>query len=133
MIFGSWNGEYKFDPNVLRMEPLWVWFNSKETQRHFLLQGDRHMSMKQCPHCKHEDSVEHFGTWEKDGKRGFLGKTPEGFIMLLCPNCDQEIKYDTLGRAFLKPDQAARSGIIFNLLFVGFIIAIVFFVIKLFF
>ncbi len=86
--------------------------------------------IKQCPHCQHEESLRKFVTWEKDGKRGLLGKTPEGFIMLLCPNCNQEIKYDTLGNIFLEPDQAAKSGIIFNLLFFGFILVVIFFVMK---
>jgi len=33
---------------------------------------------KTCPYCNHKDSLQDFISWEKDGKRGALGKTPEG-------------------------------------------------------
>lgn len=88
---------------------------------------------KQCPHCKKEESLKKYMTWEENGKRGLLGKTAEGFIMLLCPNCNQEIKYDTLGNTFLKLDQASKSGTIFNTIFVVVIIIVVFKLIKILF
>lgn len=58
---------------------------------------------KECPNCQYQDTARGFMKWEKNGERGLLGKTREGFIMLLCPQCKQEIKYDTLGNVFLKP------------------------------
>ena len=60
--------------------------------------------IKQCPYCGLEGSVKQFGTWEKNGKRGLLGKTPEGYIMLLCPKCENHIKYDTLSNEFLRQE-----------------------------
>jgi len=56
--------------------------------------------IKQCPSCGYEASVKSFGTWEKEGERGLLGKTPEGFIMFLCPQCKNHIKYDPLSDEF---------------------------------
>ncbi len=58
--------------------------------------------IKNCPHCHHKGSIRDFGTWEKDGKRGLLGKTPEGHIIFLCPECNEEIKFDPLLDQFLK-------------------------------
>ena len=73
--------------------------------------------IKECPFCHHQDTAKGFAEWERDGSRGLLGKTAECFIMLLCPECNQEIKWDTLGNTFLKPEQRAKSGIFFNLIF----------------
>ena len=61
--------------------------------------------VNKCPYCSYEASVKHFGTWEQDGKRGLLGKTAEGFIMLLCPQCENHIVYDPLSNGFLKEEQ----------------------------
>ncbi|MDA2916389.1 tetratricopeptide repeat protein [Nitrospinae bacterium AH_259_B05_G02_I21] len=58
--------------------------------------------IKQCPYCGHEASIKNFGTWEREGKRGLLGRTPEGFIIFLCPQCEEIIKYDSLSNEFLK-------------------------------
>jgi len=88
---------------------------------------------KECPHCQYQDTAEGFAKWEKDGQRGLLGKTPEGFIILLCPQCNQEIKWDTLGNVFLKPEQSAKSGTVFNLIFFGVIAMIIYGIIKLIF
>jgi len=55
---------------------------------------DINETAKQCPHCGLDGTLEQFSTWEKDGKRGFLGKTPEGHMMLLCPRCLLHFKYD---------------------------------------
>ena len=85
---------------------------------------------KQCPYCGYEASIKHFGTWEKDGKRGLLGKTPEGFIMLLCPQCEKHIKYDTLSNKFLRQEQKSWSGVIFNLIFVLITIVIIYIILK---
>ena len=51
---------------------------------------------QKCPYCGFEASLKFFGTWEKPGKRGLLGKTPDGFIVFLCPRCDQQIVYNSL-------------------------------------
>ena len=63
---------------------------------------------KECPNCQYQDTARSFMEWEKNGDRGLLGKTRGGFIMLLCPQCKQEIKYDTLGNVFLKPEQGSK-------------------------
>lgn len=86
--------------------------------------------IKQCPYCGYEASVKYFGTWEKDGKRGLLGKTPEGFIMFLCPQCENHIKYDTLSNKFLRQDQISMSGLVFNLILFGIIALVIYFIVK---
>ena len=86
---------------------------------------DTEKIQQKCPHCEYETSVKEFATWEKNGKRGLLGKTPEGFLMILCPNCNQEIKYDTLDNKFLKPEEKTKSTIRFNLIILGVIIIII--------
>lgn len=62
--------------------------------------------VKKCPYCGYETSITHFGTWEKDGKRGLLGKSVGGFIMFLCPECKNHIKYDPLSNNFFKEEQS---------------------------
>jgi len=84
----------------------------------------------QCPYCQHEASIKQFGTWEKDGKRGLLGKTPDGFIMFLCPQCKQHIKYDSLSGKFFKPADQPKSTIIFNLFFFAIIAVVVYFIVR---
>jgi len=61
--------------------------------------------VNKCPYCGYEASIKHFGTWEKGGKRGLLGKTAEGFIMFLCPKCENNIKYDPLSNTFFKEEE----------------------------
>ena len=70
---------------------------------------------KSCIHCSYEDSLKAFGTWERDGKRGFQGKTPDGHMMLLCPKCEGLLKYDPLSNRFLREDESSSSGMWFNL------------------
>jgi len=86
--------------------------------------------VKQCPYCGYEASVKHFCTWEKEGKRGLLGKTPEGFIMFLYPQCENHIKYDTLSNKFLRLEQKSMSSLIFNLVFFGIVALIIYFIAK---
>ena len=86
--------------------------------------------IKQCPYCGYEASIKHFGTWEKDGKRDLLGKTPEGFIMFLYPKCGNHIKHDTLSNKFLRQEQKSRSGVVFNLFFFAIIAIIICFITK---
>ena len=83
---------------------------------------------KDCPYCRHRDTVKSFANyWEKDGQRGALGTTTEGFIMLLCPKCNREIKWD--GNVFLKPDQGAKIGTFFDLIFGWVVIVLIIYVI----
>jgi hypothetical protein len=49
---------------------------------------------KHCPYCGLEGSIKQFLGWEKNGAIGFLGKTQEGSIMILCPKCKNHIRYD---------------------------------------
>ena len=90
-------------------------------------------SEKNCPYCGHKDTVKNFMTWEKDNLRGALGKTPEGFIMILCPKCRNHIKYDTLANSFLKKNQRVKSTFLFNLIFAGIIFLVLYFIIKIIF
>jgi predicted RNA-binding Zn-ribbon protein involved in translation (DUF1610 family) len=89
--------------------------------------------IKQCPYCGYESSIKRFGTWEKDGKRGLLGKTPEGFIMFVCPQCGNHIKYDTLSNKFLRQEQKSRSDVVFNLFFFAIIAIVIYFIMKVIF
>lgn len=81
--------------------------------------------LHKCPYCGYQASVESFATWKKDGKTGLLGKTPEGFIVLLCPECNGTIKYDTLGKKFLKPDDIAKRTFRFNFIVFAIIALII--------
>jgi hypothetical protein len=53
---------------------------------------------------------------DQDGQRGLTGKSAEQFIMLRCPECGQEIKWDTTEDVFLKPDQKVKSRLPFFLI-----------------
>jgi hypothetical protein len=64
---------------------------------------------KECPHCGFRESLKHFGQWERDGKRGLLGKTPEGYIVFLCPQCGLEIKYDSVLDRFEKNEGSGSN------------------------
>ena len=70
-----------------------------------------------CPFCQYQDSVEGFLKWKQDDQRGLRGKQAESFILLLCPQCNREIKWDTLGDVFVRPDQKTKSRTIFYLIF----------------
>ena len=73
--------------------------------------------IRKCPYCNFESSLKQFVSWEKNGKRGYLGKDTEKFIMLLCPECENHIRYDPLSGKFYRLGQRPLSGIIFNLVF----------------
>lgn len=88
---------------------------------------------KSCPYCQHKDTIENFINWQKGKETGLLGKTPEGFIMILCPQCRNHIKYDPLGNTFLRESQQAKSTFVFNLILVIVLIILVYFLIKLIF
>ena len=66
-------------------------------------------NIKNCPYCGHKSSIKEFGSWEKDGKRGLLGKTVEGFIMFLCPQCENHIKYDPLADIFVGDEETTPN------------------------
>lgn len=88
---------------------------------------------KSCPYCQYKDTIENFINWQRGKERGLLGKTPEGFIMILCPQCRNHIKYDPLGNTFLKENQQAKSTSIFNLIFAGIVLLILYFLVKVIF
>ena len=67
---------------------------------------------KECQFCQYKDSIENY----KDGQRGLVGKSAKRIIMIQCPQCNQEIKWNTLECSTPKPDQKAKSGAIFNLI-----------------
>jgi len=70
---------------------------------------DMNETEKQCPHCGLDGTLEQFSTWEKDGKRGFLGKTPEGYMMFLCPRCLHPFKYDPLSDSITREENVGLS------------------------
>ena len=49
-----------------------------------------------CPECDYSDTLRAFASWEKDGKRGLRGKLPTGHLVVACPGCGTEVKYDPL-------------------------------------
>lgn len=102
----------------------------EETQEKASIVGLTDKIIRRCPYCGYEASVKDFGTWEKDGKRGLLGKTSEGFIIFLCPQCENLIKYDTLSNKFLKLEQKSMSSIVFNIIFFFIVIFIIYFITK---
>jgi len=65
--------------------------------------------IKQCPYCSLDGTLKQFGMWEKDGKRGLLGKTPEGYLMFLCPRCQLHIKYDPISDSFTREENVGEN------------------------
>lgn len=49
-----------------------------------------------CPKCNYSDTLRAFASWEKDGKRGLRGKLATGHLVVACPECATEVKYDPL-------------------------------------
>ena len=67
--------------------------------RHFVswLFGKQPADAKvRCPNCGHLGTMRDFGTWEKDGEKGLRGKLPTGHIVVACPACRKELKYDSI-------------------------------------
>lgn len=83
---------------------------------------------KECPNCNYQADIKQFTSWEDKGKKGLLGKTDEGFIMLLCPNCESSIKFDPLMYDFKKNERKSSNGIVVSLTFAAVIALIIFFV-----
>lgn len=65
--------------------------------------------IKQCPYCGLDGTLKQFGMWEKDGKRSLLGKTPEGYLMFLCPRCQLHIKYDPISDSFTREENVGGN------------------------
>jgi hypothetical protein len=53
-------------------------------------------SLVRCPFCAHQDTVRNFVYWERNGVKGFRGKLPNGDMVVACPECLVELKYDAL-------------------------------------
>ena len=49
-----------------------------------------------CPACGFSDTLRGFAAWEEDGERGLRGKLPSGHIVVACPKCRRELRYDSL-------------------------------------
>ncbi len=49
-----------------------------------------------CPHCNRTDTLRGFASWEMGGVRGLRGKLASGHIVIACPACGGEFKYDSL-------------------------------------
>jgi hypothetical protein len=63
-------------------------------------------TIKKCPYCYYQDTVRNFSEWEKNEKRGTIGTT-DGFMILMCPKCENHIKYDCSRNLFMRLDQNA--------------------------
>lgn len=88
--------------------------------------------VKSCPYCGFQDAFENFGKWEKDGKRGLLGKTSDGYIIFMCPKCEGHIKYDSLANSFLRMDAPAKStSVVNNIVGWGVILLVIYLIDKL--
>jgi hypothetical protein len=55
-----------------------------------------------CPYCGLRGSLKQFLGWEHEQKRGYLGRTPEGVILLLCPKCENRIQFYIQQNRFAK-------------------------------
>ena len=84
------------------------------------------INTKECPYCNYQADIKQFTSWEEKGKKGLLGKTDEGFIMLLCPSCETSIKFDPLINNFKKNERKSSNGIVVSLTFAAVIALIVF-------
>jgi len=49
-----------------------------------------------CPTCGFNGTVKEYLSWKKNGKQGNRGKLPSGHIVIACPECDTEIRWDSL-------------------------------------
>jgi hypothetical protein len=84
------------------------------------------LNTKECPYCNYQAEMKQFTSWEEKGKKGLLGKTEEGFIMLLCPSCESSIKFDPLINDFKKNERKSSNGIVVSLTFAAVIAVIIF-------
>lgn len=84
-------------------------------------------NMKECPYCSYKAEIRFFSSWEGNGKSGLLGKTDEGFVMLLCPSCESSIKFDPLINNFLKNERKSSNGIVVSLTFAAILALLIFF------
>jgi hypothetical protein len=55
-----------------------------------------------CPYCGLVDNLKQFLGWEQNQKQGYQGRTPEGIILLLCPQCENRIRFSIQDNEFLK-------------------------------
>jgi hypothetical protein len=49
-----------------------------------------------CPFCTHQAKLKDFAYWSRNGVNGFRGKLPNGDMVIACPACLIELKYDVL-------------------------------------
>ena len=49
-----------------------------------------------CVTCGYQATVKEYLSWRKNGKRGNRGKLPSGHIVIACPECDTEMRWDSL-------------------------------------
>lgn len=86
-----------------------TFYSASNYQRGNIIMTGINETTKQCPNCGLDGTLEQFSTWEKDGKKGFLGKTPEGYMMFLCPRCLLHFKYDPLSDSFTGEENVGLS------------------------
>jgi hypothetical protein len=84
-------------------------------------------NMQECPYCSYKAEIRYFSSWKENGKSGLLGKTDEGFVMLLCPSCESSIKFDPLVNSFLKNERKSSNGIVVSLTFAAILALLIFF------
>jgi hypothetical protein len=65
-----------------------------------------------CVGCGYEATFNDYLLWKRNGKRGNRGKLPSGHIVIACPECDTEMRWDSLlGRVdavIERPNVSAR-------------------------
>jgi DNA-directed RNA polymerase subunit RPC12/RpoP len=61
-----------------------------------LLGKDPKDSYVKCPFCSHRAPLKEFVYWERNGVSGFRGKMANGDMVVACPECLVELKYDAL-------------------------------------
>jgi len=57
--------------------------------------GSRDSYVK-CPFCSYRATLREFVYWSRNGVSGFRGKLPNGDMVVACPECLVELKYDVL-------------------------------------
>jgi hypothetical protein len=57
---------------------------------------DTSTNQVKCPFCSYQDTAKEFISWERNGVQGLRGKLPNGDMVVACPQCLVELRYDVL-------------------------------------
>ena len=54
-----------------------------------------------CPFCSRRGPLKEFMNWTKNGVSGFRGRLQNGEMVVACPECMVELKYDPSSRVMV--------------------------------